>query len=520
MERPPHLNNAKPAATPKVVLKAAAKPAPAVANTKSTCAVCFDDKTALDTRTLACGHKFCLDCLRGNIQTAVKDKQTQALKCFDPSCKRPIDIADLRKIVYDKNTQNQINDIQLQEWLTQQANIKHCPTTNCHFSFVNERADQFTHKCPDCKAEYCGKCLHTHNPRTTCAQAEQERNLANDKNAQEQATRAWQEANTKPCPQCNARIEKNAGCMHMNCRQCKYHYCWNCLGPWAGHNDYYNCPNRATNPLQPHAQARQQEEEITWQNMHLIFAQDPRGFVNIVRNRRDLQIGITMEFAERFMRLSCEQQGQWTARVTQLLEEDAWNYSRQIYTSWISELERLEPFTLRATDYYATQEGTFVATVGMNRELNHQLVSQIQEWIINNNLQDMITFNGWNCETSLSRERFQQILDQASRHFRDQIPNQPAQPEAPRRVLEVRNNMIYSLPNIPAYVFQQYATYIARFINDIYGARFQVDIELSEPGIHPGMILIREQETLNLIPNLNLRRLVDEAHNHFANLNQ
>jgi hypothetical protein len=27
----------------------------------------------------------------------------------------------------------------------------------------------------------------------------------------------------------------------MTCRQCKHEWCWVCLRPWKGHNDYYNC---------------------------------------------------------------------------------------------------------------------------------------------------------------------------------------------------------------------------------------------------------------------------------------
>ena len=167
MDRP---NTAKPAAAPKLILKAAAKPAaPAI---KVNCAVCFEESFG---RRLACGHAFCQDCLKTNVQNAVREKQAQALCCFDPKCKKPIEVTDLRNIISDKNIQNQVNDIQLQKWLNGQENIKHCPTVNCHFSFVNERADQFTHKCPDCKQEYCGKCLNTHDLNTSCQQAERDK---------------------------------------------------------------------------------------------------------------------------------------------------------------------------------------------------------------------------------------------------------------------------------------------------------------------------------------------------------
>ncbi|RHY35497.1 hypothetical protein DYB32_000016 [Aphanomyces invadans] len=42
----------------------------------------------------------------------------------------------------------------------------------------------------------------------------------------ESETANWILANTKKCPKCAIRIEKNQGCNHMTCRSCKYEFCW------------------------------------------------------------------------------------------------------------------------------------------------------------------------------------------------------------------------------------------------------------------------------------------------------
>lgn len=34
---------------------------------------------------------------------------------------------------------------------------------------------------------------------------------------------------TLQCPNCESSIEKNGGCNHLICRQCKYEFCWVCL---------------------------------------------------------------------------------------------------------------------------------------------------------------------------------------------------------------------------------------------------------------------------------------------------
>ncbi|XP_035029006.1 E3 ubiquitin-protein ligase parkin [Hippoglossus stenolepis] len=38
---------------------------------------------------------------------------------------------------------------------------------------------------------------------------------------------------TKPCPQCSVPVEKNGGCMHMQCPLCRAEWCWSCGRPWS-----------------------------------------------------------------------------------------------------------------------------------------------------------------------------------------------------------------------------------------------------------------------------------------------
>ncbi len=247
--------------------------------TKS-CIICAEDRQADQFITLGCNHEYCKECLAFMLDTAIKDKNTRAFKCPTPKCNHLLE-DDLHKITQDHAKLAQLSEILLQEYLIKDQHTKNCPTPDCGFSFINERADQFTMQCPDCKKEYCGKCLHKHESTTSCQQAEQDRTIATDKNAQERANREWQLAHTKPCPRCKAITEKAAGCNRMTCSQCNHSYCWNCLGPWD--MTYYRCQRQcgvATfEEVQMPAVAQQapQQDRITWQNMHTHFARDPLG---------------------------------------------------------------------------------------------------------------------------------------------------------------------------------------------------------------------------------------------------
>ena len=94
-----------------------------------------------------------------------------------------------------------------------------------------------------CKCGYdlCFSCLEEYHAPATCQQVEE----WNFKCLKESDNAQWIVTNTKKCPKCFTRIERNHGCNHMVCTKCQYEFCWVCMGSWKEHGigtgGYYRC---------------------------------------------------------------------------------------------------------------------------------------------------------------------------------------------------------------------------------------------------------------------------------------
>jgi len=54
------------------------------------------------------------------------------------------------------------------------------------------------------------------------------------KGEQERLSQEWIEKNTKACPDCGVRIEKNGGCNYIVCTQCGCGFCYYCFADHHG----------------------------------------------------------------------------------------------------------------------------------------------------------------------------------------------------------------------------------------------------------------------------------------------
>ena len=233
------------------------------AQKQTECLLCFDEKDDQDMIELSCEHTYCALCLDEMVQLAIGEKTCAQLTCPNPKCGESLSTNDISKInsivlksnklekkqtLFDKwfamKKLEAVADISAKEWLSKYPFAKQCPTVNCSYVFLNECDEKKNVTCPSCNHLYCAMCLFEHKQGSdSCEEA---RASAKKEDAENQE---WKKKNTKTCPKCKKSIEKNGGCEHVQCTQCKYEFCWNCLGP-HNHGPWHECfqNNNLQNP--------------------------------------------------------------------------------------------------------------------------------------------------------------------------------------------------------------------------------------------------------------------------------
>lgn len=139
--------------------------------------------------------------------------------------------------------------------------MRYCPAAGCDKVAVGSGISCINCSCGN---PFCFRCGEESHTPCSCAQlAEWMTKCSN-----ESETANWILANTKKCPNCNTRIEKNQGCNHINCGQCKYEFCWICMGKWSDHGQvtggYYKC-NRFDSgklPIEVQTEAQKAKREL------------------------------------------------------------------------------------------------------------------------------------------------------------------------------------------------------------------------------------------------------------------
>ena len=205
------------------------------------CEICLEDRTAGEGFALGCKHIFCRTCWAGFCSAAVNDQGTNCVNTRCPAgCGEAVPFSVVHAFAPPAIVARW-RAYELKHFVGVSKTMAVCPAPGCETAFVARSSVRII-KCP-CGMSFCFKCSKEAHAPVECPTIESW--LAKCGNESETAN--WMLLNTKKCPKCTVRIEKNQGCNHIKCsnKGCRHEFCWTCSGPWVEHGQttggYYKC---------------------------------------------------------------------------------------------------------------------------------------------------------------------------------------------------------------------------------------------------------------------------------------
>lgn len=160
------------------------------------CVCCREEKLSSSTRLLACGHLYCLDCLKDLFMRSTKDESLYPPRC----CRQEIGFED----VFEHLTEEERERFLMASVEFSTTNRTYCSNKRCGIFILPENIKGDDAQCQDCRAATCvickqgghiGDCPADANIQTTLE-------LAADK--------SW-----RRCNKCLRIVELSVGCNHI-----------------------------------------------------------------------------------------------------------------------------------------------------------------------------------------------------------------------------------------------------------------------------------------------------------------
>jgi ariadne-1 len=219
-----------------------------IADTTCDCLMCWDTCPAATSASLACCHPFCFPCWASHLEFHLKNSGNAAIavRCPQKACPQFCGRLAFERIFGRPSEQlTKYDAYVISSFVANNERFRECPGPGCGLvcKYPVGRSAIAEGSAPvpcSCGYRYCFLCgLEDHSP-ASCSMMK----MWLKKESDESETANWVSANTKPCPgkHCGKTVEKNGGCNHMTCSQCRYEWCWICEGPWSEHgSSYYKC---------------------------------------------------------------------------------------------------------------------------------------------------------------------------------------------------------------------------------------------------------------------------------------
>ncbi|CAF9916802.1 MAG: hypothetical protein GOMPHAMPRED_001109 [Gomphillus americanus] len=246
------------------------------------CGVCLEPKKGTACYRLQdCNHVFCVECLQSFYSNCITEGDVYSVKCLAPDCERKPTLESKRQRLTKTLEASELIQIpipqeQVQRYvmllrkkrLESNSNTIYCPRKWCQgparsskpvnkdetedIESIETPADESDKKkalplpserlcvCEDCGFAFCCVCTQGwHGEFAPCFPRSQY-----ELTTEELASEAYLRKHSQLCPTCRARCQKTMGCNHMECFQCKTHFCYLCRAFLDQENPYkhFNTP--------------------------------------------------------------------------------------------------------------------------------------------------------------------------------------------------------------------------------------------------------------------------------------
>ncbi|XP_044741189.1 potential E3 ubiquitin-protein ligase ariadne-2-like isoform X2 [Chrysoperla carnea] len=215
---------------------------------------------------LPCGHAFCTECWAMHFEVQIMQGISTDICCMATDCDVlvPEDLV-LSFLMPRPALRNRYQQFAFQDYVRSHPQLRFCPGPNCPLVLRAKEPRAKRATCSQCKTTLCFKCGTDYHAPTDCGIIKKWLT----KCADDSETANYISAHTKDCPKCHICIEKNGGCNHMQCYNCKYDFCWMCLGDWKAHgSEYYECSRYKENPNIAHESVHAQAREALKKYLH------------------------------------------------------------------------------------------------------------------------------------------------------------------------------------------------------------------------------------------------------------
>lgn len=210
------------------------------------CPVCIQSQPCDKFQALSCTHSFCSSCWSMHFEIQVYEGISTQIRCMAPACDFlvPEDLV-LTGLISRPQIRDRYQQLAFLDYVKSVPELRFCPGTNCPVIIRSHDLSPKKATCKECQTSFCFLCGNNYHAPTNCITIKKWLTKCED----DSETANYISANTKDCPRCNICIEKNGGCNHLSCSNCKHDFCWMCLGDWKAHgSEYYECSRYKENP--------------------------------------------------------------------------------------------------------------------------------------------------------------------------------------------------------------------------------------------------------------------------------